>query len=309
MAQGRIGSLRLALARGELETAYQALQRMEALLEQEEILHNVPREEYVLWKVVARVEYWLASRNLKEAQAWAAQHLQSPETWDLMSNGEMLILVQVLLVEQHYGQAVELLSRFKEPLFELADIQTTIHFLVLSVVTLSHVGRRKEAWDSAGHLFALTEPEGYIRVYLDAGQPMKQALKMLLEAPSSADPGAVAIARKRSYITRLLAAFEQEEQKGAYEPDEESDNPQEALSSTLSQLTVASHAPELLDPLTAAELRVLRLLVAGRSNREIADALIVSLNTVKSHIKNLYSKLTVNNRMQASIRARDLHLL
>jgi len=47
----------------------------------------------------------------------------------------------------------------------------------------------------------------------------------------------------------------------------------------------------------------------GHSNQEIANALVVSLNTVKSHLKHLYSKLSVSSRIQASTRARDLHLL
>jgi LuxR family maltose regulon positive regulatory protein len=45
---------------------------------------------------------------------------------------------------------------------------------------------------------------------------------------------------------------------------------------------------------------VLGLLVAGRSNPEIAAQLIVSVNTVKAHLKNIYRKLGVRNRMQAA---------
>jgi LuxR family maltose regulon positive regulatory protein len=64
-----------------------------------------------------------------------------------------------------------------------------------------------------------------------------------------------------------------------------------------------------VEALTPQEQRVLRLLAAGRSNQEIAQALTVSLNTVKTHVKNLYSKLHVTSRMQASALARDLQLL
>jgi len=71
----------------------------------------------------------------------------------------------------------------------------------------------------------------------------------------------------------------------------------------------ASDAPALLDPLTTQEQRVLRLLVAGRSNHEIAQSLMISLNTVKTHVKHLFSKLQVSSRMQASVRARELSLL
>jgi LuxR family maltose regulon positive regulatory protein len=64
-----------------------------------------------------------------------------------------------------------------------------------------------------------------------------------------------------------------------------------------------------VEPLSERELQVLRLLAAGSSNPEIAAQLYISLNTVKSHLKNIYGKLGVTRRGQATARARDLHLL
>jgi LuxR family maltose regulon positive regulatory protein len=60
--------------------------------------------------------------------------------------------------------------------------------------------------------------------------------------------------------------------------------------------------------ITAREQEVLRLLSDGRSNREIADSLSISESTVKTHLVNIYSKLGVNNRVQATTRARELQL-
>ena len=64
-----------------------------------------------------------------------------------------------------------------------------------------------------------------------------------------------------------------------------------------------------MEALTRQEQRVLRLLAAGRSNSEIASDLVVSINTVKAHVKKIYSKLHVGNRVAASEVARALHLL
>jgi LuxR family maltose regulon positive regulatory protein len=64
----------------------------------------------------------------------------------------------------------------------------------------------------------------------------------------------------------------------------------------------------LFEPLSLQEKRVLRLLVTGWTNQEIAHELMVSVNTVKYHIKHLYQKLGVRNRQQASIAAHDLSL-
>lgn len=65
-------------------------------------------------------------------------------------------------------------------------------------------------------------------------------------------------------------------------------------------------AAQLLDPLTKQELRVLNLIVAGKSNREIADALVISVGTAKWHVHNILQKLGVNNRPQAIARAHEL---
>lgn len=65
-------------------------------------------------------------------------------------------------------------------------------------------------------------------------------------------------------------------------------------------------SPELL---TERELEVLQLIDQGLSNRQIAEALFVVLGTVKAHNNRIYSKLNVNNRVQALARARELGLL
>ena len=65
----------------------------------------------------------------------------------------------------------------------------------------------------------------------------------------------------------------------------------------------------LVEPLSARELEVLRLLAEGATNRAIAKQLVVSLDTVKRHVSNLFGKLEVANRTQAVARARELGLL
>ena len=66
---------------------------------------------------------------------------------------------------------------------------------------------------------------------------------------------------------------------------------------------------ELLDPLSARETVVLRYLPTLLSNQEIAGELFVSVNTVKTHLKNIYRKLGVSDRREAMRLARDLRLV
>src|SRR5258708_38739285 len=87
--------------------------------------------------------------------------------------------------------------------------------MALSVVALHRSGKREQAIQVAARLFAITEPEGYVRLDLDTGEPlMKQVLLLLLEAPQEEDPSA-AMTIPRSSVSRLLAAFEQEERRPA----------------------------------------------------------------------------------------------
>ncbi|MDQ6643329.1 MAG: response regulator transcription factor [Chloroflexota bacterium] len=94
------------------------------------------------------------------------------------------------------------------------------------------------------------------------------------------------------YISRLLAAFD-------------------TVSPAQADIKrpVSSALPPLLDPLSERELDVLQLIAEGRSNKEIARSLYVSLGTVKTHLKHIYSKLEVHTRTQAIARARDLRIL
>ncbi|MBO0777636.1 MAG: LuxR family transcriptional regulator, partial [Ktedonobacteraceae bacterium] len=147
----------------------------------------------------------------------------------------------------------------------------------------------------AARLFALTEPEGYLRVYLDEGKPMRQALEALLPPHSHQHKLA---SSSTAYVAKLLAAFEQEQQ---------------GVSTSLATSSPAPTAQPIFSvpgtTLTRREHEVLRLLAAGASNQDIAQTLVISLTTVKKHVSNLLGKLGATSRTQAVARARARSLL
>jgi LuxR family maltose regulon positive regulatory protein len=61
----------------------------------------------------------------------------------------------------------------------------------------------------------------------------------------------------------------------------------------------------LIEPLSERELEVLHLVARGDSNQEIAEVLVIALDTVKRHVTHIFEKLGVNNRVQAVARARS----
>ena len=166
---------------------------------------------------------------------------------------------------------------------------------------------------------AEAEPEGVIRPFLDEGAPMAGLLVALRAAsrnrrrmrPEPVEGGALGLPKGRAstssahiaigaspdYLDALLAAF-----AGQKPPSPEA-------SERTTAVVTGFRAGVVVEPLSARELDVLRLLSDGRSNAEIARDLFVEQSTVKTHLIHLYRKLGVGSRTQAIGRARELGLL
>jgi len=134
-------------------------------------------------------------------------------------------------------------------------------------------GQPNQAFATLEHALELAEPEGYVRVFVDEGVPMARLLRRMMTRSSASE-----------YVHKLLDALG--------EP---------------AHVDIPIPA-NLIDPLSQRELEVLRLIVDGATNKEIADELVLTVNTVKRHISNIFGKLHVSNRVQAVAQARELNL-
>jgi len=294
---------RLELARGDLDTAQKALHKAETFLEQEEFANNVR------WVTETRIQVWLAQGNLAEASNWATQNTISPESWDPLRKWEVLLLVRILLAQQQYTQAVEMLERFREHLDQPADIEKTLEWMALYVVALHHAGKSTQMVPIVTRLLTMTEPEGWIRLYLDAGEPMQQALEALLEANGKGDIDAsqedgnsrIAIIISRPYVSSLLSAFKQDKAARAHRAMH-----QQVIQS---ESEAAEMQRQGIEPLSRQELRVLGLLIAAQTYVEMAETLIVSTNTIKTQVSSIYRKLGVSRRAEAIAASQRLQIL
>ncbi len=158
-----------------------------------------------------------------------------------------------------------------------ADEQLKV--MVLQAVAHYAHGEENVAVQLLGDALALAEPSGCIRLFVDEGAPMAALLG------EAAQHGAAP-----NYVRRLQAAFGTADDR---------------LPAT--QLSAAQRA-FAIEPLSERELEVLRLLGTELSGPEIARELMVSLNTMRTHTKNIYTKLGVNNRRAAVHRAKELDL-
>lgn len=153
-------------------------------------------------------------------------------------------------------------------------IGQVIELLILQACAFQANDDGYRALDTLRRVLSLAEPERYVRSFVNQGEPMAQLLR---QAKSQG------IAPQ--YVARLLSEF----------GDEASDKPRTAQ--------------PLIEPLTVHELKLLRLIAAGITNREAAAEMYVSVNTVKWHLKNIYQKLDVHSRVEAVTRAQELGLL
>jgi len=157
-------------------------------------------------------------------------------------------------------------------------LRDRITALVAATLASRRLGADRDAAASLEQALGLAEPHRAYRPFLDMGGDVHSAIAILV-APAS--PAAGFAARVREHL----------------------------ISRPLARLPDAASGGRETPALTASELAVLRLLRSHMTNQEIADALYLSVNTVKTHLRAVYHKLGVSSRREAVDRGRRLHML
>ncbi len=158
---------------------------------------------------------------------------------------------------------------------EEVTLQVKLAALLAAAVANRRLGLTGTAAELLEQALALAEPDDACRVFLDAGQPVRSAITVLVPPTS----------RCAGFAGRILERFD-------------------------TQLPHPDSGPEQAEVLlTDSELAVLRFLPSHLTNQEIAEALFLSINTVKTHLRSAYRKLGVASRRAAIARARRLDLL
>jgi LuxR family transcriptional regulator, maltose regulon positive regulatory protein len=225
-----------------------------------------------------RARVWIAQGRLGEALGWAReQGLSAVGDLSYLREFEHITLARILLARQPdegAGHPVHEATRLLERLLPAAEeggrAGRVIEILILQALAYQLRRDIPAALACLDRAVALAEPEGYIRVFADEGLPLASLLRAAARQRTA-----------RDYVRRLLAAVSETG------PDR-------------------SAGQALIDPLSERELDVLRLLGTELDGPAIARELMVSLNTVRTHTKNIYAKLAVTNRRAAVRRAAEL---
>jgi LuxR family maltose regulon positive regulatory protein len=228
-----------------------------------------------------RTWVWLTQGRLREALGWAReQGVSVDDDLSYLREFEHITLARVLVAsfraegdETFIRQALRLLERLLAAAEAAARTGSLLQILVVQALAHQARGNIAAALAPLQRALALAEPEGYVRLFVDEGLPMATLLRAVGKENSPS-----------GYARRLVAAIN-ETPRGT------------------------SVGLNLMDPLSARELDVLRLLGTDLDGPGIARELILSLNTVRTHTKNIYTKLGVNNRRTAVRRAEELDLM
>lgn len=238
-----------------------------------------------------RARAWLLQGRFADARDWARDAgLSAADDVSYLREYEHVTLARILMApilvaplsstrtprernQESLSAARALLQRLLEAADAGRRTGSLIEILVLQALAARPDGGVPAALVPLERALALAEPEGYVRVFVDEGPPMAA----LLEA-------AEARGLSPAYAAGILAAWVPPQVQGPA-------------------------TQGLVDPLSRRELEVLRLLGTELAGPEIAQLLVVSLNTVRTHTKSIYAKLGVTSRRAAVRRAQELELL
>jgi LuxR family maltose regulon positive regulatory protein len=262
------------------QTSGDAKGALEALRNAERIQAEHPTYAKVNTIVnTCRVHLSLAQEGPAEAARQAREARLGETESVIFREQERIVLAEVRVAEEKWEEALDLLTQLAEDAERGGRFGRLIEILALQAVAWQTQGNTARAVSALERALSLGEAEGYMRVFVEQGEPMATLLEHVAAGGTA-----------REYVTRLLDALGVEAEEPAPPPAPPSPSP-------------------LVEPLTDRETEVLRLLGEGYSNRQIADALFITLNTVKKHTSNIYGKLGVRSRTQAVVRAQELGLL
>jgi LuxR family maltose regulon positive regulatory protein len=280
--EGTITLARVLLARGAVQSASEEMQRAENLLR--ELWGRSGNVQHIVSVASGyRARYWLAQGNMAALRRCLAED-------DITSDGvdrsrdvtAYLLLARQLLAQSRLDEAADLLQRLDSVAKGAQVDRSVIEIRILQALVCQAQADQPRAESALAEALQMAESEGYVRLFIEQGEPMARFLK------TGARYGVAP-----AYINHLLAALH------------EAGVSRDRGSAQTSSLTASTP----IEPLKERELQVLRLISAGLSNREIAAELYLSVNTIKAYSSRIYGKLSVHNRAEAVDRAHELGIL
>jgi LuxR family maltose regulon positive regulatory protein len=235
-----------------------------------------------------KAKIYLKQGRLFKAEEWVnKQGLSVDDELIYLREFEHIVLARVLLAKYQKDRdehvilkALDLLERFLKAAEDGKRLGSVLQILITQVLAYQVKGDTSKAYAALERTLTLAQPEGYFRIFVDEGEPLRSLLlgfRGAIEKQSRGNNHELS-----NYVDKLLSGFAR---------------PMHIQQSSL------------IEPLSQRELDILRLFKTELSGPEIAQELVIAISTVRSHTKSIYSKLGVNNRRAAIKRATELNLI
>lgn len=195
-----------------------------------------------------------------------------------------LIMAEILLAQEQYVDVEQMLTPLLIQYPTSLQEESTLHARVMLALALFGQHKVNQARQVMKEAVRLAEEDRFFRPFMEFGIRSVPVLKVVLQT-------AKLTTSAQNFIKEIFRMMEKLDYGNTWLSNEE-----------LADLSTAAS-------ITTREQEVLRLLWEGQSNREIASSLYISESTVKTHLSNIYEKLSVNNRIQATTRAIELNLI
>jgi LuxR family maltose regulon positive regulatory protein len=286
----------LAQSRGEFGVAEEWFQRAEPLIERGPV-EDLVRTEWIAFRGQFHLAQgdWASASKLLAAQGVQATDLEeqpAPGSAQARSLGlrlaRYLVLARVLLARGALDQAARLLERVCSLAEDCPDFAAWLEALALqAVVAARSRGDAGRALPVLERALDLAAPEGYVRPFLNAGEPLMALLRK-----------AITLGIQPAFAHTLYGELARQERQRVG-----------ARAGRVPGGSEAGAADLMPEPLTEREQQILRLLAAGLSSTEIAEELVIAVNTARSYIKSIYGKLDAHSRDEAIEKGKQAGLI
>jgi LuxR family transcriptional regulator, maltose regulon positive regulatory protein len=263
---------KISFALGQIEDAFENIKKAEQAIIKDKI--------YDMQLTVEDIKANLNIRagNLKDVDRWLIiRGFDAINDYKPMYIKHYMTQARYLIEIGSHDMAMLIIDKFCSSRVSPANQRVNAEALIIRSILYQKKGFLKEAIMSINKAIELSYHEEYIRLFIDEGKPLKKLLNKLIDSHTNSTANAAYI-----FLNQIINEYD--------------------ISVSLPKITD-------LEILSIREVEILKLLEAGLTNIEIAEKIFVSINTIKTHLLNIYTKLDVHHRTQAVAKARELNIL
>ena len=236
---------------------------------------STPETSKHRYSSMVSAESFILSKYIEENEELAKAKLQEVENLlshkEILTSKEQFALARINIISNHLEAAQKNLETLLNDLKGTEMQEMVLKTLILLALTYHLQENSQLAISSIEEALSFAENAGYFRIFLDEGPVMKTLLEIVLQKENDT--------KQNTYLEKLLTEFE-------------------VVESTQKTPPSANGSTSPMELLSERETEIFTSLIAGKTYKEIASQLVISLNTVKVHIRHIYKKLNVNSRKE-----------